>query len=474
MHAVQPARFEKPASRAGRLWNFSFHRGGAFASFRALMLKNIARPLAVLALLASAALGDVVTLKNGEKVEGRVTNETPAAVTVEVKMAGGITDERVIKMTEVDKIDKAQPDEEAWAALKNLSVGDDSFDQESYERVIGFLKNFTTQFPKSTHLGEAQKKIAAFEEEKKRVDDGEMKLAGKWLTKDQVQEDRVQIEGRRKLALMKKQFAAGQLVPAMNTYSSFEKVADGSASYPEAILIARKVLPQLRTAAEARKAKIKEQADENKRRLANVQGTEKQQLETIQKQQAAQLDALVLAEERSGAKWLPLAPSNDKSISSTLSRINTELSSVNRQDPDKMRASVASAEKVKAALAANDVPTAEKALLEASSGWPQNELVKRLQPRVQEARVKAAEAAAKAATVAANNPAPTPPPIKLTPVTPTAAPEPVAEEPAKHEDESMFGKPAFWVILLLLCGGAAFVMKSFRKNKNTVNDVLDQ
>jgi hypothetical protein len=463
----------KGAERARAERNLSFHRGRRFASFHALMLKTIARPLAILALLSAASLGDVVVLKNGEKVEGRVLKETAAAVTVEVKMAGGITDERVIKMTEVEKIEKVSPDAEAWVALKGMTTGEDSIEPEGYQQAAAVLGNFIAQFPESANVAEARKKLAVFEEEKKRVDAGEMKVGGKWLTKEQVQEDRVQIEGRRKLALMTRQAAAGQLVEAMITFAGFEKAADGSASYPEAVVLARKVLPLLRTAAEARRAQIKAQMEEGRRRLNNVQGAERAQLETLQKQQAAQTEAAVTALERSGVRWLPLNPSNEKSINALLSKVSTELSSVTRHDVEKMRASIAAAGRAKAALAANDVATAEKALTEAGGAWSQNEIVKRLQPKLAEARTKAAEDAAKAAIAASAAPPP-PPVVKPTPPPVPVAPEPVVEEPPKEDDGSLFTKPAFWVILIIVLGFTALVMKFLRKLKDPTKNILDQ
>ena len=67
------------------------------------MRKNFPRCVAIifLALCAPAGRADVVVLKGGEKIEGRITSETPAEVRIEVKVSASIVDERVIPRADV-------------------------------------------------------------------------------------------------------------------------------------------------------------------------------------------------------------------------------------------------------------------------------------------------------------------------------------------------------------------------------------
>jgi hypothetical protein len=419
--------------------------------------------------LALSAHADTVTLKSGEKVEGRILTETDTELTIEVKVSGSIKDQRAIKKADVEKIDKVQPDLEAWEPLKNISTGEESLEGQDYQRAINVLNSFVSQFPQSPRAAEAKQKISALQEEMKRVDAGEMKVAGKWLTADEVKEERVQITGRALLARMKRHAAAGQLVEAMNAFEALDKSASASASFPDAVVLARQIAPRLKAAADQARVQLKAQAEERKRRLANVQGAERAQLEALQRQQQAQTDAAVAALEKSGVKWLPLSPATDRSLS-TISTLAGGLSqTLNQHNVQRMKDSLAATDRVKDALANNDADAAVKGLAEANAAWSKNEYITRLQPKVAAAKTKAQEAALAAAKTAAAEPAAKPKP------TPSAAPVAVVvEEEPKKESGSVLSKPFFWVILLLVLGAAAFVMKALGKFRDPNKNILDQ
>src|SRR4051794_3643113 len=114
--------------------------------------------LAALVSIAASSFADTVTLKSGEKVEGRITNESDTQLTMEVKVTSSIKDERVIKKADIAKIDKVQPDLEAWNNLKNLFLGEESLELADYQRSINLLNGFVTQFPQSPNAAEAKKK----------------------------------------------------------------------------------------------------------------------------------------------------------------------------------------------------------------------------------------------------------------------------------------------------------------------------
>src|SRR5687767_622070 len=94
---------------------------------------------AVLLSLSFSGYADTVTLKSGEKLEGRILNESETELTIEVAVTACIKDERVIKKSDVEKIDKVQPDLEAWNTLKNISLGEESLESIDYQRAIGVL-----------------------------------------------------------------------------------------------------------------------------------------------------------------------------------------------------------------------------------------------------------------------------------------------------------------------------------------------
>src|SRR5437870_4574142 len=65
---------------------------------------------------------DTITLIGGERIEGKITNETAADVTIEYK-SGGVTDVRTVPRNQIQKLEKDTPDETDFRPLKNAKPG---------------------------------------------------------------------------------------------------------------------------------------------------------------------------------------------------------------------------------------------------------------------------------------------------------------------------------------------------------------
>ena len=424
----------------------------------------ISTTLSLLFCLCAALRADTVTLKSGDKVEGKILSETDAEVTLRVQVTATIKDERVIKREDIASIEKVQPDEEAWAPIANLAPGNESFSSDEYGRAIAAFESFVKSFPQSPHTAVAKQRLDQFLKEERRVDTGEMKLDGQWLSKDQVQEERVQVAGRILFSRMKRASAAGQLTEAMAIFEQMEKGFPGSASYPDAVELGRRILPSLKAAVEQRLAQIKRRiADENKR-LATSKGQEHAQLDALLKMERASTDAAVAASEKAGVKWLPLQPANEKSLTSLASFVTSETTRLNGLPTDKMHDSVSATKKAAAALASGSLDAAEKALKDATSAWSANELAKRLQARLTDARKAAG--ATKTAT-----PAPTPPPATTPKPKPAATPAPAAATaPPPSDDTPFYKSPTVLIVLAALVAFGAIGGKMLAKKRaNTDN-----
>jgi hypothetical protein len=243
--------------------------------------------LTAICALSTFAWGDTFTLKSGEKIAGNILSETDKEITVQIAVTATIKDERVIKKADIVGVEKIAPDEQAWPALKALALGEESLELADYTQVITKLGAFASLYPQSTHAAEAKTKLGLFEAEKNRIEAGERKIAGKWLSSEQAEQEKVQIGGSIMLSRMKRFAAAAQYPEAMNMFDVLEKNYPGTAAMPDAIEIARQAVPALKLAAEQRQVQIKQFAAESAARLANAKGPERQQLETIQKQNLA-------------------------------------------------------------------------------------------------------------------------------------------------------------------------------------------
>lgn len=424
--------------------------------------------LPIVLCLCSALYADTVTLKSGEKLEGKILTETDAEVTMSVQITATIKDERVVKREDIAKVDKVQPDEEAWAALASIAPGTESLERDEYDRARTALGYFTSTFPKSPHAALAQSRLDQFTAEQVRVSVGEVKLNGQWLPKDKVQEERIQIAGKILLNRMKRAAAAGQLSEAMANFDQMEKSFAGSLSFPEAVELGRRVLLTLRAAVEQRQAALKRRVEDEKQRLLTSKGADHAQLDEMIKKERITTEATLAASERAGVKWLPLQPANERSLSALMSRVNTETTRLNGLRLEKMEESAKASQEAATALASGNLDAAEKALKEALSAWPENELAKRTQVKLTDA--KKAASAPKPAT-------PTPAPAQKQRPSASTGPAPapaVVADAEQSAETSFFKRPIFFIAVAVVVAFGAVAGKMIAKSRASADNVIDK
>jgi hypothetical protein len=371
----------------------------------------VVNTMGALLAMAACSLADSVLLKNGELIEGKIVAETETTLTLLVNVTATIKDDLIIKKGEIEKTVKVPPDDEAWIPLARLSLGQESLDSDDYESVIASFRNFLKRFPTSSHAPDARQKIEKFQAELKRVEAGEVKVDGVWMDRGRVMEERIQIGGRILFIRMKRYAFAGQAVEAMGVFDILEKQFGGSASFPDAVMLARQLLPMIGPAVQQRQAELQRRIERDKVRMTIAKGAEREQLDGILKQDRAAMEAAVTAAERNGVKWLPLNMATETSLKNMATRISSEMARLNTIAVDKMKLSMLGTEAAAIAIGNRDIPAAEKALAEAKTAWPLNDRVIRLEAQLADA--KKAEIAAKAAKAAASRATPTPAPQPL-------------------------------------------------------------
>ena len=435
------------------------------------MSKTSRLPLLCAALLSTSALADTFTLKTGERFEAKILSETATEMTLEVQISAGIKDEKVVKKADVVKLDRVAPDETAYRAVMNLLPGKNTLLPAQYDSIQTALQNYTAQYPESGHVAEVKQALAGFQADKKRVDAGEMKVEGVWLSKAQVAQQRVQIGGLQAFNAMKSANAAGDAIGALNAYVGLEKGFGGAKVLPDGIELARQILTVLKPAVERalENQKIKEadrvQGVKNAGTLdhperipadlrAQVQATATlaaKELEAANQREQAKADAALAAATTAGL-WPPMAPFSEKCLKAIQMKIPVESARLEKLPVADMRESIRLAEQAQTEITDKDLAAATETLKEAIKLWPANELGKRLSaqltalknppktdPATTPATTPPAMAAKGAATPTQKSPAAPPAAVRPAATAGAATPVPAAAAPASEPPES---KPA--------------------------------
>jgi len=411
---------------------------------------SISRML-VFTMCVTGAFADTITLKNGEHLEGKITKETDKDITMEVKVSQGIVDERVLPKAEIEKIDKVTPELEAYRAIAQIQLAQNSLGAAQYDPYIRTLQAYVTQYPNSARTADVQKTLDAFKAERKRVEVGEVKINGDWINKVEAEKEKAQIGGRLAYNYMVSQSAAGDHVGALNTFDALEKTYPGAAVMPDAVELALRLMTALSREVEQAIPAQKVYKSEHEKGLKTAATGDRAEIAAALKNEQAAGDAEAAAAE-SGNHWAPFNTHSEKCLLSLKARIVKEGQRLAKFEPEKMRQSLQLTDAARQSLASGDTDAATKTLKEAIALWKDNELALRL------AKDASAELKAASATPAPTTPAPATPKPKPTPRPSAAQSSETAPSPAAKEESD--DRPFFMTLpgAVSIVGGVAVAL----------------
>ncbi len=194
-------------------------------------------PSAVIALACSAGFlhADVVTLKDGKKLEGNILSETPTAIRMKYRLTPKIWDEREFLRSEIAEggILKQKPEEVEILELRKFSPTPDLMTAEKYEQLIqDRLRPFVNRYPGTKEAKEAEDMIKVAQEEKEKVVAGGAKLEGKWLSREEAKAEALNIKAYEIYSVLLEKVDAKDYSGALK---EFEKISDPRSGMPASV-----------------------------------------------------------------------------------------------------------------------------------------------------------------------------------------------------------------------------------------------
>ncbi|MEN3940418.1 PTPDL family protein [Prosthecobacter sp. SYSU 5D2] len=214
-------------------------------------MKSSRSRIALLAFFCGTSLlqADILILKNGTKYEGNVLSEGPTSIRMKYRLTPKIWDEKDFSRDEIQELIKQTPQEVELIELKKLLPTADLLPADRYEQIIqDQLRPFINKYEGTPEAKEAEAIAATLQEEKKRVSNGETKLAGKWLNATETQAEAYNIEAYKLLVEMREQKAKGNWIESLQVYDKFLKSRPpytASTYYPEAVTEAMESMDKL-------------------------------------------------------------------------------------------------------------------------------------------------------------------------------------------------------------------------------------
>jgi uncharacterized coiled-coil protein SlyX len=309
-----------------------------------MKLKFKFTPLFASLLLAlGIAHADTITLKSGEKLEGKVLNETDTEVILEYNLTPKIKDKKTIQKADIQEMIRLTPSQLSFAEQKlgevlptpDLMTGGD------YERIIqDKLRTFVAKFPGTPEAAEVEKMITTLSEEKNKVVNGQIKMQGEWLDAATAKREAYNIEAYRVRTEMKAVMAGTDEKRNREALRLFDKLRTqygSSTQYvdaiPEALEILTAYQKQLSVMVAEHPVIAKQRADG----LKTLTGAELALTKSSIDQEEKAFKSTFDAQTKQKVKWRDVYKYDIKSIQSALDTVNKEAATLKATDLDSLR-----------------------------------------------------------------------------------------------------------------------------------------
>jgi len=334
-------------------------------------------PFLVLPVLA--AWGDTLKLKSGEEIEGRILENTAAAVVIEVNFSPTIVETRTIARADILAVAQVPADEAAFAGITTIELPETALSVEPYDAVLkGRLRPFLGKFPKSPRAADVREKIKAFEAERKRVEGGEVKLAGAWLSASEHGAEKYQIDAGQILARVKAFAAAQDWVSTLNGCDLLRRSYDHSVAFVEAIPLAAEAAAKLAQQITFQLRNLPVTLEQRTNTIERAPQQDRERIRRAMEQQEAQVVALAEQTRKRNQRFYPLAAFDGKGLAEmkkSVADVQTELAALDQAKLEKGAGLVRAANRD---LADNELAAAEATIAELAATWPAYEGIERL------------------------------------------------------------------------------------------------
>ncbi|HEY2573089.1 MAG TPA: PTPDL family protein, partial [Verrucomicrobiaceae bacterium] len=170
----------------------------------------------------------IITMKSGDKFEGKVLRDAPDSVEIEYWVVKPkIKDKKILLKSDIETVKKQSLAEVEFAerGLGKILPTPDLKDASYYESTIqDRLRTFAAKYPGTPEATEVEKIITTLSEEKSEVLSGQVKMEGRWLDPATVNREAYNIDAYREYLQMKEKAAENKDMHYLEALRSFERL----------------------------------------------------------------------------------------------------------------------------------------------------------------------------------------------------------------------------------------------------------
>jgi len=307
------------------------------------LLLTRSRPFIIITIIVVTGLlttygKDILILKSGEKIEGKILKKTADEVSIKYNVTPSITDIKSVPRNLILNIKSENPDEIAFKKLEALLPAGDLLTPADYTKLINSgLAQFPKQHPTSRYTERVRAMVKTLEDEKTKVEEGFQKFEGKWVSPEELAKDRYNFDASITFNEMKKKAESGKLLAALRTFDSLENNFEVSKAYPKAVEYARtKLMPEYGVILRRMQKRQPALQAERDRGVMSLVGNEKISTEQAIEREIGKWDKIANNEETSKTKWISVYAYDEKQIKNALKTFDKETTRLVKLDTRKI------------------------------------------------------------------------------------------------------------------------------------------
>lgn len=284
--------------------------------------------LSFLIALASTcfALADAVILKDGTKLEGKITRETADLVTIKGE---GISNVKDVLKSNILRIERSGPDDTHFEGIKDLIPTPDRLSIEDYQERVGKCTAFLNIHTTSKHAATVKLMKIKLEDELTKAARGALKFKGRWIPASDRIRDAYEIDAEIELSEMKADLEQSRFTLGLRHFEKIQSDFAASEHYADARDLTLKALAAYKPRVQSQLASVDRKLKERADNVLRVQpGRRAEEQKAIDRKDAT-YKKLILSEKANKTKWHTLNDYHRDPLSQVLSSIEASLKTLN-------------------------------------------------------------------------------------------------------------------------------------------------
>lgn len=317
----------------------------------------------------SSLHADVIKLKNGDTLTGRITQEADDFVRIEIPISASIKETKILSRNDILNIVKDAADDVAFNELQKIVPTRSMMNADSYKKMLEMGPNdFLRKYPESRHITKVKEIKSTLESELDKVERGFIKLDEDWISPQERQEFEMLVNSRIRLFRMKSLASArnpNSYVGALREFEAIEENFFGTPAFPEGLQLALQIIPNFGGQLQNLVRDVEFRNAEYERTKEAMTDEGRAQVEAARAREEANYQAGLAADKKQGIKWVRLNPRSKSSLESYLKLASTELKRLQQFDVEGLKKQSELLEQADKLVAEGNLPAARARVTDA-------------------------------------------------------------------------------------------------------------